>query len=413
MAIAVETMRAEQRRAPATQPGPAHTPRSLELFTGAGGLALGSHAAGFHHVALVEWNKDACDTLRANAAARSLPGIEHWDVRQADARALDFAAFGPVDLVVGGAPCQPFSIGGKHRGTQDERNMIGEFIRAVRTLSPRAFVLENVRGLLRPAFRPYFSYVLLALAHPSVPSLDGEFWTDHRERLRAVEKRGQDAEPTYDVAYKLLNAADYGVPQTRLRVFVVGFRRDLAVDWRYPRPTHDQDELLRSQWITGSYWERHGLPRPREMPLTPAQLARLSMPTIATLKPWRTTRDAIADLPEPRADADPPGVLNHRLIPGARSYPGHTGSHLDAPAKTLKAGDHGVPGGENTIALPDGSVRYMTVREAARVQTFPDAWRFQGAWGEIMRQLGNAVPVELARVVTSAVADRLVDASGG
>ncbi len=99
---------------------------------------------------------------------------------------------------------------------------------------------------------------------------------------------------------------------------------------------------------------------------------------------------------------------------------GHTGSPLDWPAKTLKAGDHGVPGGENMIAFPDGSVRYFTVREAARIQTFPDAWQFQGAWSEAMRQLGNAVPVTLARVVAEGMAaslgvarDRVATDAGG
>jgi len=94
-----------------------------------------------------------------------------------------------------------------------------------------------------------------------------------------------------------------------------------------------------------------------------------------------------------------PEILNHVGNPGARVYPGHTGSPLDEPAKTLKAGDHGVPGGENMLRRPDGTVRYFTVREAARLQTFPDAYHFQGAWTEAMRQLGNAVPVALARAV--------------
>ena len=131
--------------------------RSIELFTGAGGLALGTHLAGFQHAALVEWNADACKTLRANVDAISLPGIGDWRVLETDSRSLDFTAFGPVDLVAGGAPCQPFSIGGKHRGMEDERNMIPEFIRAVRALTPSVFILENVRGLLRSAFAEYFT----------------------------------------------------------------------------------------------------------------------------------------------------------------------------------------------------------------------------------------------------------------
>ncbi|MGA3304360.1 MAG: DNA cytosine methyltransferase, partial [Methylovirgula sp.] len=94
----------------------------------------------------------------------------------------------------------------------------------------------------------------------------------------------------------------------------------------------------------------------------------------------------------------------HRFQDGARSYPGHTGSPLDEPAKALKAGVHGVPGGENMLRKPDGSVRYFTVRESARLQTFPDGYEFMGSWSETMRQLGNAVPVELARLVGEDVA---------
>jgi DNA (cytosine-5)-methyltransferase 1 len=123
-------------------------------------------------------------------------------------------------------------------------------------------------------------------------------------------------------------------------------------------------------------------------------------------------RDAIGDLPDPQEDADPPTVLNHRLRLGARAYIGHTGSPLDMPAKALKAGDHGVPGGENMIAFADGKVRYFTSREAARLQTFPDRWCLEGAWTEAMRQMGNAVPVELARVVAASVGKTLERSCG-
>jgi DNA (cytosine-5)-methyltransferase 1 len=120
-------------------------------------------------------------------------------------------------------------------------------------------------------------------------------------------------------------------------------------------------------------------------------------------------RDAIQGLPTPRADRESKEFSNHRLNPGAKAYPGHTGSPLDLPSKTLKAGVHGVPGGENMIAFEDGKVRYLTVREAARIQTFPDLWHFEGAWSEAMRQLGNAVPVGLAEVVAKSVAAKLGD----
>ena len=117
------------------------------------------------------------------------------------------------------------------------------------------------------------------------------------------------------------------------------------------------------------------------------------------------------DLPDPERQPQLAREYHdHRFQPGARSYLGHTGSPLDEPAKTLKAGVHGVPGGENMLRRPDGSVRYFTVRESARLQTFPDDMMFHGSWTESMRQLGNAVPCVLARVVAEGVRDRLADA---
>jgi DNA (cytosine-5)-methyltransferase 1 len=112
--------------------------------------------------------------------------------------------------------------------------------------------------------------------------------------------------------------------------------------------------------------------------------------------PWQTVRDALSNLPDPQSNHD---IKDHLFHDGARIYPGHTGSILDAPAKTIKAGDHGVPGGENMIRFPDGSVRYLTVLEAKRLQTFPDDFIVKGVWGEAMRQIGNAVPVLLAETM--------------
>jgi DNA (cytosine-5)-methyltransferase 1 len=125
------------------------------------------------------------------------------------------------------------------------------------------------------------------------------------------------------------------------------------------------------------------------------------------LRPWRTVRDAIADLPKLASGESCSITPNHYLNPGARSYAGHTGSSMDEPAKALKAGDHGVPGGENTLQLPDGSVRYFSVRECARIQTFPDEWVFASSWTESMRQLGNAVPVALGQVVAKRLYDTI------
>ena len=128
--------------------------------------------------------------------------------------------------------------------------------------------------------------------------------------------------------------------------------------------------------------------------------------------PWRTVRDAVSDLGEPASTAKDARHANHVLQFGARSYPGHTGSPLDEPAKTLKAGDHGVPGGENMVRYADGKVRYFSVRESCRLQAFPDEYVFEGSWTENMRQIGNAVPVTLGEVVLRSVRASIENAAG-
>jgi DNA (cytosine-5)-methyltransferase 1 len=290
----------------------------------------------------------------------------------------------------------------------DTRDMFPDFVRSIRTLQPRAFVVENVKGLLRQSFRNYFSYILLQLTHPELSRKSGEQWEEHLKRLEDFQTRGRHKGLKYNVVFRLLNAADFGVPQTRERVFIVGFREDVGVEWHFPVPTHSQESLVREQFVTGEYWARHKMRKPANArPPSGSSLASASSESLLPTEAWRTVRDAIRGLPEPAEGRDHRTVANHRVNPGARAYVGHTGSYIDWPSKTLKAGVHGVPGGENMIAFADGSVRYLTVREAARIQTFPDAWRFEGAWSEAMRQLGNAVPVQLASVVASSLAATL------
>ena len=292
--------------------------------------------------------------------------------------------------------------------------MIPEFVRAIRELKPKAFLFENVKGLTRRAFQSYFRHLLLQLAHPEVEKDSGATWEDHLARLEDVELRGARSGLHYRVNSRLLNAADFGVPQARHRIFVVGFRNDVSTNWRFPEPTHSLERLLFDQWISYQYWTKRDLVSPSNPPTRlRGAIRRVSTLFPPSKKSWVTLRDAISDLPEPSRRRVEPQVLNHRFQPGARPYPGHTGSPLDSPAKTLKAGVHGVPGGENMIVFDDDSVRYLTIREAARVQTFPDEWRFLGAWSEAMRQLGNAVPVKLATVLGRSVAASLEEAHDG
>lgn len=384
---------------------------SVELFAGAGGLALGCGLSGFHPQAVIEWDKWACDTVRRNQTdGHEL--VKDWPVIEGDVRFFDWSALkDQIDLVTGGPPCQPFSGGGKHLAADDERDMFPAATDVVRRLAPRAFIFENVRGLTRERFRDYYEYVQLRLRFPEDRAEPDETWFHHLERLRADEY-STCGDLRYNVVALAVNAANYGVPQQRHRVFLVGFREDQEVQWAFPPPTHTRDALLYDQWISGEYWERHKVPVSERTGLpSVATLARLQKSDRASLgQPWRTVRDAIADLPEPTM-AGSRTHLNHILQPGARQYKGHTGSPIDLPAKTLKAGGHGVPGGENMLRRPDGSVRYFTVRESARLQTFPDDYELHGAWGEAMRQLGNAVPVLLAETVASSVASALAASS--
>jgi DNA (cytosine-5)-methyltransferase 1 len=382
--------------------------KSVELFAGAGGLAMGCEIAGFNHLAVVEWDKWACDTVRENQN-RGYPLLANWVLHEGDVRTFDWSTVPPgIDLLAGGPPCQPFSIGGKHKAHADNRDMFPATVEIIRQLRPKAFIVENVKGLTRASFANYFSYIQLQLEFPEVPPLKNEDWSEHLTRLQ-IEKtsgRRKGRGLTYNVVPTLVNAADYGVPQKRERVFIVGFRDDLGIEWSFPAPTHSYDALLRDQWITGAYWKRHGMRMPPVPQKLANRVAKLRQTALFDTLAWRTVRDAIQGLPDPRSRAAAQ-VPNHVFQAGARSYPGHTGSPLDLPAKTLKAGDHGVPGGENMLVGDDGAVRYFTVRESARIQTFPDGFRFHGSWTETMRQLGNAVPVLLAQRVASSVAEQL------
>ena len=249
----------------------------IDLFAGAGGLAIGLKRAGFAPAALYERDKYACKTLRRNMTSDTptLQGsVEETDVAdvkwQRDSK--------PVRLLAAGAPCQPFSLGGKHLAEQDGRNLFPEIFRAVRALHPKAVLLENVRGLARPSFRPYFDYILRQLRFPSIKPKHDELWQDHNARIIAHE-RSTKYEPEYQVSWAPFDAADFGVPQNRLRVFIVGTQPELPA-YQFPKRTHSKEALLRDL-SNGAYWERHGLKKPKNGSAAPPSSEDAT-------SPWKT-----------------------------------------------------------------------------------------------------------------------------
>jgi DNA (cytosine-5)-methyltransferase 1 len=278
-----------------------------------------------------------------------------------------------------------------------------ESIRAIRELRPKAFILENVRGLFRPAFSRYLEYITLQLSFPDICARDGESWGVHLSRLRNHEQSKRASGPAYRVLSKAINAADYGAAQKRHRAIFIGLATEYGDGWGFPKATHSQEALAWSKHVEGDYWKCHDV-RPLRAPASESEAQALKRVLAEDKKPrekaWVTVRDVTYDLPTPRKRETVPGHWQH---PGARAYPNHTGSCVDEPAKALKAGDHGVPGGENMLANSHGNVRYFTVREMARLQGFPDDFVVGGTWKAATRQLGNAVPTSIGECIGKAV----------
>ena len=373
--------------------------KSLEIFSGAGGLAQGLKLAGLEHQALVELNQDACCSLKYN--------FPKTKVIQTDIRDFDYAAYKGIDILAGGPPCQPFSLGGKHKGCKDTRDMFPQAIRGIRELAPKAFIFENVKGLLRHSFATYFNYILLQLTYPEVFKEKEEIWNSHLARLEKIHTLDSYQGLKYNVIFQLVDAANYGIPQKRERVIIVGIKNSLNLEFSFPQKTHSQDKLLWDKFVSREYWDKFEIPRSQqEQPDTKTQKKveklrqRYGMFSPSGLS-WVTVREALHDLCDPQAANN--NIKDHQFKKGARIYSGHTGSFIDEPSKTLKAGYHGVPGGENMIRFENREVRYFTLLEAKRIQTFQDNYKIVGSWTEGMRQLGNAVPVKLGFILGSSL----------
>lgn len=321
---------------------------SLSLFTGGGGLDLGFDRAGYAHVVSFDTLEAAGRTLLANR-----PG---WDVRsgaEGDVQGVDWRAWrGAVDVVHGGPPCQPFSVAGRQKGHADERNMLPEFVRTVLAIKPSAFVAENVTALAGPKFADY---------------LRKEF----HDKLAG----------TYKISMFKLAAHEFGVPQVRRRVFMVGFRSAKAFSrFAAPTPTHRADHL------TGG----------------PISLAA------ATAAPTPGARHALG-LADIGFDA---------LTPTLRSTltgPRHTTSVLNSASAQQTWFRLGIwPNGvaptreaaQNFVA-ENGHFR-LSVADCAVLQGFPADWQFDGAVYLALGQLGNSVAPPVAYQVAKAVAQALV-----
>jgi DNA (cytosine-5)-methyltransferase 1 len=384
---------------------------ALEIFSGAGGMAIGAHRAGFCCKAMFDNSQHVFATLQENASNKFEPMFSA-DIVKADIRETSFKKYNrSVALLFGGPPCQPFSQGGLRLHFRDSRNMFPEALRALDQIRPEAFLFENVRGLATGRAKNYAELVRMQLENPAfAKTITDRSWEDQLTILEdATTSRSRTKRTQYNVVKHIMNAADYGVPQKRERIFFAGFRSDLRISWHFPLPTHSKLALLKSQFKNGDYWDLHSIPKSKRQFVEPFEEEN----ELSNLKPWRTVRSALEDLPKlgkPSSGAQQ--ISDHIFIPGARSYRGHTGSRLDEPSKAIKAGVHGVPGGENMVQCDDGTVRYFTIRECARLQTFPDIFQFTGPWSEKVRQIGNAVPCLLAETILRSMQEALKKQSG-
>jgi len=314
--------------------------KTVELFAGTGGLALGLENAGLHCEMLVEIDKDACATLRRNRP--------QWDVRCVDIRALDFSTV-QADIVTGGFPCQAFSYAGKRLGFNDVRGtLFYEYARAIQQITPQVILAENVRGLEK---------------HDQGRTL--------ATMLKILDDIG------YHVAYRVLKAQYFDVPQKRERLVIIGIRKGKLQKIAFPKEknyTISIKEALKA--VPVSFGQQY------------TEKKYMVMQHVPEGGYWR-------DLP----------LELQQSYMGASFY--HTGGRTgmarrlawDEPSLTLTCN----PAQKQTERCHPEETRPLTIREYARIQSFPDAWQFAGSVASQYRQIGNAVPVNLGFHIGSAL----------
>lgn len=308
-------------------------PTCIEICAGAGGQALGLELAGFEGVAHVELDPHACATLRLNRP--------DWNVIEGDVRDFSAEPFKGVDLLAGGVPCPPFSKAGKQLGGEDDRDLFPEAIRLIEECRPKAVMLENVRGFLDAVF------------------------VDYRTKLK---KRLNDL--GYEASWYLLNASDFGVPQLRPRVVVVGIRCDLNPSFSPPMPLSDG----------------------------------ILPPTVGECLADLMAKNGWAGALEWAANAN---EIAPTLVGGSKK---HGGADL-GPTRAKKAwaslGVNGKSLADDSPAPDFEGMPRLTLRMTARIQGFPDSWEFAGRKTAAYRQIGNAFPPPVAQVVAKRIREAI------
>ena len=321
---------------------------SIELFAGGGGLALGMSLAGFHHVLLNEFETAACKTLKTNKP--------EWNVIEGDVRHIDFTPLrGKIDFLSGGFPCQAFSYAGKGAGFNDTRGtLFFELARAVKEIQPKVFMGENVKGLISHENGRTFETIKNTIAELG---------------YTLVEPR-------------VLRAIMYQVPQKRERLILIAIRNDIAqnVEFHWPTPYHEvltlRDALYKSVIYENDVPVSEGAQYPEKKKRVLAMVPQGG--------DWR-------NLPEEVAKDYMGGSW---LLGGGKTGMARRLS-LDEPSLTLTCS----PCQKQTERCHPLETRPLSVREYARIQTFPDNWAFQGSMSDKYKQIGNAVPVNLAWAV--------------
>lgn len=324
---------------------PLHPFTSVELFAGAGGLALGMEKAGFKHLLLNEFDHNACDTLRLNRP--------EWNVVEGDVHDIDFTSLkGKVDFLSGGFPCQAFSYAGKRLGFEETRGtLFFELARAVKEINPKVFLGENVKGL---------------------------FEHDGGRTLQTIKDVIRELGYTL-IEPKILRALQYDVPQKRERLILIAIRNDIAplVSFKWP-DVSPKFRTLHDAFFKGDLFDED-VPKSEGQVYPEAKIRVMSQ--VPEGGDWR-------DLPE---DVARDYMKGSYLLGGGKTGMARRLA-MDESSLTLTC----APAQKQTERCHPKETRPLTVREYARIQTFPDDWQFSGSLSARYKQIGNAVPVNMA-----------------